>query len=101
MAGIEKDFNDVDAFLSGIEEAVEAVCGRVGQKGVEYAREHGAYHDVTGRLRRSNYYEASPDGLVLGNSAPYAAEVEARGHDVVSGAALYAQKLLREECGKR
>lgn len=97
MARIEKDFSDVKNFLSDVEKEVVAVEERVGQEAVDYAVTNGNYHDVTGHLRRSNTYEARPDGLIIKNTASYASKVEARGKDVSSGAALYAERRLKEE----
>jgi len=102
MAGMtECDFSEADSFFGEIRDAVEVTCEEVGRKAVEYAKENGTYHDVTGRLRRSNRYEASPDGLFIENTAPYAESVEAMGMDVISGAALYAERLLQEKCQRQ
>lgn len=69
---------------------------KVGREAVDYAVANGTYRNVTGRLRASNGYKSSKDGLTLYNDAPYAKDIEARGEDVISGAALYAQKRLNE-----
>lgn len=83
--------------VSGIKSHVRARAKEVGEEAVQYAVENGTYRDVTGRLRRSNHYEVDQNGnLTLYNDAPYADDVESRGHDVISGAALYAESQLRK-----
>ena len=69
----------------------------VGKLAVQYAIEHGEYHDVTGRLRHSNYYDVTHNRLRLYNTAPYADEVQNRGLDVLNGAALFAEEELRKK----
>lgn len=84
-------------FESGYSE-VEAAMRAAGERAVEYNVENGDYRNITGRLRRSNFYaiegDEVPETLVIGNSAPYASDVEARGRMVVSGGALLAQEML-------
>jgi len=67
---------------------------------VKYAEEHGDYQDHTLTLRTSNDYDVDKDGLTLKNEAEYASFVESKGFDVfdvLSSAALYAEKRLKEE----
>ncbi len=94
------DFSDIAPALKEFETKTRKQMESVGQKAVDYAKENGNYHDVTGRLRASNKYkvEQSAKGATLEvyNDAPYAADVEAHGKDVISGAGLYAEKLLKE-----
>lgn len=71
----------------------------VGREAVRYAEENGNYRDVTGRLRASNDYEVSDKGLKIVNTAPYAEDKEAEGFDVVSGAALFAERELKRIFG--
>lgn len=97
-SGCRYDFSDIDKFLRDIPKQVENVCKEVGEKAVDYAKEHGSYHDVTGHLRASNKYRADNEGLVVYNEADYASDVESRGYEVTSGAALYAEQLLKEKC---
>lgn len=97
-SGCRFDFSEADAFLRAIPGKVREVERRVGEMAVDYAREHGDYRDVTGRLRSSNRFKADDSGLTVYNDAPYASDVEARGREVVSGAALYAEVLLGKEC---
>ncbi len=75
---------------------VRAYLDNLGRRSVDYAKEHGNYHDVTGHLRASYKYEASDTSLVIKNTAEYASNVEARGRDVISGAKLF----IRSELGK-
>lgn len=94
--GVRIDFSDVDQFFAeGYAEVIRRE-EEVGRDAVAYAQEVGNYHDVTGHLRASNYYKATKDGLEIGNSAEYASNVEARGRIVVTDAALYAERRMRE-----
>ena len=68
-----------------------------GEAFVEDAKATGNYQDHTKHLRESNDYEVNEDGLILKNEADYASFVESKGFDVLSGAALYAEKRLKEE----
>lgn len=81
--------------VAKIKQEVEAKMREVGEEAVNYAVENGTYKDVTGRLRSSNRYRISDRGLELYNTAPYAQDVEARGEDVLSGAALFAESKLK------
>ena len=72
----------------------------VGDEAVKYAEEHGDYQDHTLTLRTSNDYDVNKDGLTLKNEAEYASFVESKGYDVLSSAALYAEKRLKEEFEK-
>lgn len=97
-SGFEYDLSRLRRFVDSIPRKVREVERRVGKAAVDYAVEHGSYHDVTGRLRASNRFEADSDGLKLYNTAPYAEDIEASGKEVLSGAALFAERMLREEC---
>ena len=90
------DFSDVEAAIRKFKAEVRSKMAEVGAEAVNYAKENGNYHDVTGHLRASNSYEVSEDGLTVQNTADYAADVEARGLEVISGAAIYAEKRLKE-----
>ncbi len=97
------DFSDVEGFFrEGIEEVRKAVDA-VGSMADEYDKAHGDYTDHTGTLRKSNRHEVEEDGsLLLINDAQsesgyhYASNVEAKGYQVRSGGALYAERRLRE-----
>ena len=91
------DFSDVGAFIDEVENVIDDRLSEVGEEAVAYAKEHGSYHDVTGNLRRSNKYSVEEDGLRIYNDADYASNVEQRGYEVISGAALFAEKRLKEE----
>ena len=93
---IESDFSDVDQFLKDGEWEVEKKMIDVGDESVKYAEEHGTYQDHTLNLRTSNKFDVDKDGLTLENTAEYASYVEAKGFDVLSGAALQAEKKLKE-----
>lgn len=86
---------------SSVDEVIESMKAKilkryeeVGEEAVEVAKKTGDYHDVTGRLRASNKYKATPDELLIYNDAPYAKEVEARGKIVLSSAILWAEAEL-------
>lgn len=97
MVGVDFDFSDVDDFLNKGEWEVEKKMIDVGAEAVKYAEEHGDYKDHTLTLRTSNDYDVDESGLTLKNEAEYASFVESKGYDVLSGAALYAEKRLKEE----
>ena len=96
------DFSDVDSFFeNGFNEVVD-VEKTIGQESADYAVVHGSYRDNTGLLRRSNKFKADKSGLTIYNDAEskgvqYAELVENRGYEVLSGAALHAEKRLKEE----
>lgn len=100
---VDFDFSDVDSFFDEGEWEVEKEMIDVGDEAVKYAEEHGSYQDHTLTLRTSNKYDVGKDCLTLYNDAEspkgyqYASNVESKGFDVLSGAALYAEKRLKEE----
>ena len=94
--GVEADFFDVEQFFKDGEWEVEKAMIDVGDESVKYAEEHGTYQDHTLNLRTSNKFDVDKDGLTLENTAEYASYVEAKGFDVLSGAALHAEKELKE-----
>lgn len=95
--GVEFDFSDVEAFFQQGESEVVAKVSEIGEESIQYAKDNGTYKDRTGTLRQSNDSEADITGLTLKNKAEYASFVESKGFDVLSGAALYAEKRLKEE----
>lgn len=95
----------IEQVLAEIEEQiyseVEASMVEAGEAATEYNRKNGDYQNITGNLRRSNYYEIVKEKgklttLVIGNSADYASFVESRGRMVATGGALLAEKMLNE-----
>lgn len=100
---VDFDFSDVDSFFDEGEWEVEKKMIDVGDEAVKYAEEHGDYQDHTLTLRTSNKYDVDEDGLTLYNDATapngyqYASKVESLGFEVLSGAALHAEKRLKEE----
>lgn len=94
---ISSDFTGIESFMKELEDEIMTVVENVGREAVEYAVEHGSYQNRTGHLRSSNKYEVLSDGLLLKNDAEYASNVEQKGYDVLSGAALFAEKRLKEE----
>lgn len=96
----DADFSDVDQFLKDGEWEVQKKEIDVGDEAVKYAEEHGDYQDHTLTLRTSTDYDVDESGLTLKNEAEYASFVESKGFDVLSGAALHAEKRLKEEFEK-
>lgn len=94
---VKFDFSDVDSFFGQGYSEVKAVEEKVGKEAVNYAIEHGSYQNRTGTLRKSNKYSVEDDGLVIRNDAGYASYVESRGYEVSTGAALFAERRLKEE----
>lgn len=94
---VKFDFSDVDSFFDQGYAEVKAVEEKVGKEAVNYAIEHGSYQNRTGTLRKSNKYSVEDDGLVIRNDAEYASYVESRGYEVSTGAALFAERRLKEE----
>jgi hypothetical protein len=93
---IDSDFSDVDQFFKDGELEVEKSVTSVGDAAVKDAKENHTYQNRTGNLEASNTYDVDKDGLALENTADYASYVEAKGFDVLSGAALRAEKKLKE-----
>lgn len=97
------DFSDVDAFFAEGDKMVEDAMTEAGRNAVRYAEEHGNYKDHTGTLRKSNKFEVEDGKLTLFNDAkssngyPYAGNVESKGYDVLSGAALEAESELKRK----
>lgn len=94
---VRSECSGVESFMEELEAEIVGIIDSVGRESVDYAIEHGSYQNRTGNLRRSNKYEADLSGLTLINDADYASNVESKGYDVLSGAALYAEKRLKEE----
>ena len=86
---------EIDRFFTDVRSEVKDYLDDLGRRAVELNVSEGDYHNVTGNLRRSNYYEASEDGLVLGNRAGYASNMESRGYNVIDSGV----KLIMEELG--
>lgn len=97
---VDLDFSDVDQFLKDGEWEVQKKMIDVGDEAVKHAEEHGNYQDHTLTLRTSNDYDVDESGLMLKNEAKYASFVESKGFDVLSSAALFAEKRLKEEFEK-
>ena len=101
--GVEFDFSDVDSFFREEQWNVQKKMIDIGDEAVRYAEEHGSYQDHTLTLRTSNDFDVDDEGLLLKNEAKspkgynYASDVESKGYDVLSGAALFAEKRLEEE----
>ena len=93
---IDSDFSDVDQFFKDGELEVEKSVTSVGDTAVKDAKENHTYQNRSGNLEKSNIYDVDKDGLTLENTADYASYVEAKGFEVLSGAALRAEKKLKE-----
>lgn len=94
---VKFDFSDMDSFFDQGYAEVRAVEEKVGREAVDYAVKNGNYQNQTGTLRKSNKYSVQDDGLELRNEAEYASFVESKGYEVLSGAAIFAEKRLKEE----
>lgn len=94
---VKFDFSDVDSFFEQGYAEVKAVEEKVGKEAVDYAVKNGNYQNRTETLRKSNKYSVEDDGLVIRNDAEYASHVESKGYEVLTGAAIYAEKRLKEE----
>lgn len=96
------DFSDVQPFLEQGENEVKEVEDKAGKEAVDYAVRHGSYQNRTGTLRKSNKYTVTDEGLELKNDAAspkgyhYASNVESKGYEVLSGAAIYAEIRMKE-----
>ena len=101
--GVEFDFSDVDFFFREEKWNAQKKMIDIGDEAVRYAEEHGNYQDHTLTLRTSNDFDVDEEGLLLKNEAKspkgynYASDVESKGYDVLSSAALLAEKRLKEE----
>ena len=87
--------NEIEKFFAEGRQEVKRYFEDLGQRSVEANVAEGDYQNRTGNLRRSNYYEASEDELILGNRADYASEVESRGYNVIDSGV----KIIIEEIG--
>ena len=86
---------EIEKFFAESRKEVKQYFEDLGQRAVDANKAEGDYQNRTGNLRRSNFYEASEDELVVGNSADYASEVESKGYNVIDSGV----KLIMEELG--
>ena len=91
------DFSDVDSWFDDEKSRVIAKERDIASESVEYAKKNGTYQDHTGTLRKSNESVVDEQGILLKNETFYASFVESKGFDVLSGAALHAEKRAKEE----
>lgn len=94
---VKFDISDLKNFRENAENEVLQEMDKVGKEAVQFAFDHGMYQNHTWKLRKSNQYEVSKHGLTLKNETEYASYVEAKGFDVLSRAALYAERRLKGE----
>ena len=94
---VDFDFSDVDAAFDEFKREVKDAMTEVGEEAVQYAKDNGDYQDITGTLRKSKEYEVDETGLTLKNETEYTSYVEAKGFEVLSGAASEAERLLKEK----
>ena len=92
MSELERE---IEQFFADARKEVKDYLDDLGQRAVEANIQDGDYQNITGNLRRSNYYEADEDGLTLGNRADYASNVESRGYNVIDSGV----RLIMEEIG--
>ena len=93
---VESDFSNIDQFFDDGEWGVEVSMIDVGDAAVKDAKANHTYQNRTGALEASNDFDVDKEGLTLENIADCASYVEAEGFDVLSGAALRAEKKLKE-----
>lgn len=93
MSNVAKAFAQ---FRQEIEDETQDILTQLGQEAVQYAKENGQYHNVTGRLRASNKYEVKGTTLRVYNDCPYCEEVEARGQDVITDAIIITEQKAKE-----
>lgn len=100
---VDFDFSDVDSWFDEEKSRVLAKEREIGEESVQYARDNGDYKNHTGLLRESNECTVNNEGITLFNGAvspkgyQYASNVESKGFDVLSGAALHAEERAKEE----
>lgn len=103
---VDFDLSDVGQFFDEGKWEVEKEMIDVGDASVKYAEDNGNYQDHTLTLRTSNKYDVDETGLTLYNDATspngyqYASKVESKGFEVLSGAALYAERELKKRFEK-
>lgn len=85
----------IDEFIQEAENEVRDTLAEMGHTAVELNKQNGNYHNRTGKLRRSNYYEVKGnDTLTIGNKADYASKVSSRGYDVIDSGIQFLRKTL-------
>ncbi len=94
---VDFDFSDVDSWIDDEKSRVLTKEREIADESVQYAKDNGDYQNRTGVLRASNEGEVDEEGILLKNEAEYASYVESKGYDVLSGAALHAEKRAKEE----
>lgn len=97
---IDYDFSDVDQFFEiGWKELREEV-EQVAKEAIQYARDTQRFNNWTYNLRHGHEFHVTRyASLDLWNNMFYAPYVEAKGYDVLTGAALYARSELRKRIG--
>ena len=93
---VRVDFKDVEAYIEQGRAEVAETLDRIGEEGESINRSSTGYHDVTGNLRASNWHRATPDTLEIGNSAPYASDVQRRGNVAADGYTHCAIRVREE-----
>lgn len=93
---IEHDFSDVDKifeiFWKEVREEVESVA----KEAIKYAQDTQKFNNWTYQLRYGHEYHVTHyASLDMWNNMFYAPYVEAKGYDVLSGAALFARDELQ------
>jgi len=91
---VDFDFSDVASWFDDEKSRVLAKEHEIANESV---KDNGSYQDRTGVLRASNEGEVDEEGILLKNETEYASYVESKEFDVLSGAALHAEKRAKEE----
>lgn len=89
--------DDAMSFIDKIKKEVIKEEGNVGAETIRRAKKEHTFKSVSGNLENSYYYNATEDGLELGNSADYASKVEARGEKVLTDFVLDAEEQLKKK----
>lgn len=84
---------EIEKFFADARREVKEYFEDLGQRARNKNMSEGDYQDHTRHLRQSNYYKATEDELILGNSAEYASNVESKGYNVIDSGV----KLIMEE----
>lgn len=94
----EKYDDIVSKFFETCHKETKEYMQKLGEEAVSLNKRNGNYHNRTGNLRRSNYYEIDESesgcSLVVGNKASYASKISSRGYDVVDSGIQYVRKEL-------
>lgn len=88
---------ELNAKIAEFKAAVRAKSDEVGKRAMQTASQRGAATGASQRVMASNGYSVDDDGtLTIYNGCGYADRLESDGKDVISGAALEAERELNQ-----